>query len=253
MKKIVIGIGIALLLAGIIFRWWYDREVYYPSGFISDFPNSGTYKINPDKILVDLENGRTNVFEQAFDLDTSTLAPLNSGSFIWEQSDYLVIANVFHQYVWNEPLYEWQVYQIDFGRGCNDNQVGFDAGNVIAYKKNLEQPTRYIVHFLGIYPLKGVVLWGEGDFRKPLFGWKSVNLEDLKVSADKALQIAEAQGGEAFRLQVKNLCTTSVSLKPNPGNYDEWLVYYSDKGGVKNFLMWIDPSSGEHTSFNQTP
>lgn len=253
MKKLTIAIIFALLFIGVVFRWWHDRGIFYPSDFVSDFPNAGNYMIDSNSILIELKKGNTDVFKPTFELDTSAITPLGYGSFAWTQADYHTIFDAFHFFIWEESLADWQVYQIDFGRGCQNNVSGFDAASVILFKKNEKQKSLYVARFLGIYPLKGIATWGEGEFRSPLFGWNSVDLNSLRVTADKALQIAEDKGGQIFRSHANNKCTTSISLKPNPGSYDDWLVYYSDEAGIKNFLMWVDPFSGKYTLANRIP
>ncbi|WKZ46165.1 MAG: hypothetical protein QY306_10135 [Anaerolineales bacterium] len=242
LKRISIAIAVTGLMFLSIFCYWYDRDAFYPSGLISDFPNLGAYRVNSSMILVDLNQGKTKVFEQAFDLDTSTITPFSYGSFPWKQADYLRIAEAFYQFVWNESLSNWQVYQMDFSRGCQDSSTGFDSGSIILYK-NADLPTHYIARFLGIYPLKEVVRWGEGEFNKPLFGWKNIDLESMNVNADDALQIAEDKGGTAFRLDVENECTISVSLKRNPIDDNDWFISYNDKRGLKTFSIRVNPYS----------
>lgn len=254
MKKMTIAFGFALLLllGTIIFQWWHDDGIFYPYDSVSVFPESGIHKINSEEILLELEDGNTDVFEQApgLEIDTSTIIPLKPGSYTWKQADYLLIANAYHQFIWGEPLYDWYIYQLDFGGACRDHQEeGFDGGSIIVYKKDKDLPSSYITHFIGIYPLFGEIEWGDASFRKPLFGWKSINLERLRITADAALEIAESQGsGAAFRSQINNMCAISVRLQPNPGMYNGWKIYYWGNYGKKDLYIRVNPIFGNYTS-----
>jgi hypothetical protein len=239
MKKIVTFL-LSIILVVIIFNYWYNRQIFYPSGLISDFPNIGQYSINPDTIFTNLLEKDKEVFEAFPNLDNSNIIPLSYGSFPWGQSEYLIIMDALHQFRWRESLDDWDIYEMSFTKGCNDDSLGFDAASLLVYKIDEDNPTYYITHFLGIYPLIGVVEWGEGQFSRPLFGWQNIDLAKRKVTVDEALQVAEENGGKTFRLQNMNECITSLTIKPNPRNDLNWLILYNNNIGTSSLNIHVD-------------
>jgi hypothetical protein len=92
---------------------------------LSSYARSGSYEINPESILFELDNGTTHAFvplpgevEQGGDL--------LDGELSWTHADYLRVANAVSQLVWNEPLHgdNWTLYQVAFTKHCRSR--GFD-------------------------------------------------------------------------------------------------------------------------------
>jgi len=217
-----------------------DEVVEYPVG-LGSYLETGYYAITPETILASLDRGETKIFMPLLATPEANLFP--SGSFPWRQQDYLKIANALSRFVWKDTLEDWKLYKMDFDKDCNDNPVGFDDAQITYFKTEGEQ---YTTREVDIYPLSKEVDWGGGDthFPRPFFGWKSIDLEKLQVSADDALQIAETNGGKQARLAVKNECKILVVVAPNI-NHDSWDVgYYS--GATTLFEMLVDPYSGSY-------
>jgi hypothetical protein len=89
--------------------------------------------------------------------------------------------------------------------------------------------------------------WGKGNtrFPRPLFGWKSIDIKRLKVTAEGALQVAEMNGGKDARLAVGNKCRISLLLPSNISNGD-WDVFYNTDGTRTIFQVIINPYSGKY-------
>ncbi len=156
------------------------------------YPYSGDYDINPEIILAALEQGEADVFKPIFATPES-YTYLPPGSFPWHQSDYLKIAHALHQYTWKENLDDWRLYSMDFFRGCQDNPYGFDSGEFIYFKVSNVR-LDYVARILDIYPTGGTdggASWAEASYPRSIFGWKSIDLEKLEVTADDCLQIAK--------------------------------------------------------------
>lgn len=220
----------------------------------SSYQETGAYIIDPETVLQNLDQGNMEIFKPSTGIAESEGLPYSSvaiGLFPWDQSDYLKVAHALHQFVWKETLRDWHLYSMYFYRGCQDNPTGFDAAK-ITYFKATNGVFSYTTRVMDIYPIRNGVSWGgTADFPRPLSGWKSINLEKLKVTADSALQIAEQNGAREGRLQVDNMCTIDIVLSPNSDSGAFWrITYFSDllpTGDSVIFKMQVDPNTGEYT------
>lgn len=239
-NNFIILIILLLALALVVIKFLHDSELPYPYS-LSNFVDRGDYKIEPHTILADLENGKKNVFKPVGNDPIEN----NKTSFSWQQSDYLIVADSLHQFVWNETLDGWDVFGMILARECRDDLVGFDAADITFYKSNNQGG--YRVHEMQIYPSGNGVSWGSDDnWPSPLFGWTSINLQRLRVTAENALQIAEKNGGNEFRAKAKNMCDIHLIIKPNPDGDNDWIVFYSANDGSDHFEVQIDPYTGWH-------
>jgi len=212
-----------------------DQETRYPTG-ISSYNDIRPYTFDPNMILMALDQSREGIFQPLPDWGGENIFP--PGSFGWQQKDYLRIANALNQVANHDNLEGWSLYSINFSRDCADDPIGFDDSRITYFKTNGE---RYITRQMDLYPLKKEANWaGNRDYPRPFFlGWKIVDLEKLNVTADDALQMAEANGGKTARQAVKNACSIFIGLSPNTG-YDDWKIEYDDYD-TTFFEMTINP------------
>lgn len=219
----------------------------YPSLGIND--TSGDYLINPDTILVALNRGDANVFLPMLATPGPNDELLPPGSFEWEQKDYFEIAKVLSQHVWKDDLTDWEVYYVAFGKDCINTTRGFDSFDIIYFKPvKAASEDMYITRQINIYPLAKQVTWGSGSNYPRLFlrDWLSVDLENFKVTADEALQIAEDNGGTDARLRVNNSCNILISSPHN--NNNAWSVSYYVRA---SFQVIVDPYNGKFKVFDK--
>ncbi len=199
----------------------------YPS-FVSDPNGSAQYEIDPETILLSLDQDGTEIFHPVSTIPEDDLH-LNPGSFPWMQSDYLKIANALVQTKLSEGLNDWEVLGMYFKKECSDTHKGFDAGSVIYFKINsgnnrVSDYLHYQTITVEVYPLFKKAVYDEAHFPRPLFGWTGINMSNLKITADDALQIVEELGGKEARLKVNNVCNISILNSPLfPRN---WRVSY---------------------------
>jgi hypothetical protein len=246
MKRNNVGITITfLIVVGLcsILIYNYSKSLdynpySYPKNGLADFyPDKiGYYKINPDTILVSLDRGKTDVFVQEFAIP---IAPLLETSVSWSQSDYLKITNAVFQSAWKETFDHWNLLSMIFQSACQDNPNGFETSDIHFFKP-VEETSDYTTREVLINPKYGLVSFGGGvDFPYQRSGWKSINLNSLLITADKALKIAEENGGEHFRLAAQNEC--SISLILNLEADDNWNVEYQKNDGLSNWKIQINP------------
>ncbi|MFT3891640.1 MAG: PepSY domain-containing protein [Anaerolineales bacterium] len=244
--KGVLNILILLFLVSalFVFRLLHDSKLQYPYG-LSNFVDRGDYKIEPNSILQDLERGEKDVFKPGTNISLEVNSAYKVDSFSWQHSDYMEVAKALHQFVWNETLNDWKMYGMIFARRCQDNPRGFEGADFTFYKNN--KRGGYTVHEMDLYPGDSGVSWGGSDnWSRPLFGWTSINLQRLKITADDALQIAEENGGTEFRVKTSNMCDIQLVIKPNPDGDNDWIVGYYANNGSEHFEIQINPYTGWH-------
>ena len=253
-RRIIISILISFLVlvgvfCGLFYLWGNSLEDQYqrsPKNGLSDFfpDHIKYYKFDPTTILASLESGTTDVFVP----ETATPeAPVFDMSFSWGQSDYLEVANALYQHEWNETFDSWSLLSMIFETTCRDELDGFDSGDIHFFKiVETGSETRYTTREVYITPQYGNLSLGAGgqnaDFlsRKP--DWKSIDLNELAVSAEDAIRIAEANGGMSYRYYKHNECDIGMIL--NIGAYGGWYVWYEGIGDYSNFFIQIDPYKG---------
>ena len=228
-------------------KWSQHRVKTYPEGALD---NLVVYSINPNTILTDLNHQELNVFRPSeSDLAEYTPPIWPSGSFSWNEEDYLKIANALHLYYWKEPLTNWHLihasFQID---QCKDIFDKVDSASLLFYQT---QDAGYVVHGVWIDPLRGEVTVGDNLFLNT-GEWKEINLSEAKVkSVDDALMIAERNGGQSARLRVKNECDVSVLFAPYVISHlfaDSewgWSILYQTNASRILFETTINPYTGK--------
>jgi hypothetical protein len=214
-----------------------DQELHNPMGHGS-YGDIRGYSFNPKTILTGLDQNDKDIFRLLPDWGMQENV-FPSGSFAWQQQDYLKIVTALN-WVANQDILEgWSVYRINASRDCADNPIGFD-NFIITFFKTVGE--RYSTRQMEVWPLAKEADWeGGADFPRPFpFGWKSIELGRLKVSVDEVLQLAEAGGGKTVRQAVNNACSISIRLSPN-ADYDNWDVIYIGNGTTTLFHFSIYP------------
>lgn len=249
-KRIILVIliiaGIALVGSIKLLYGLTEQSQKFPTD-LGSYLETGDYEIDPNTILADLDRGEANLFSPMLATPDGPTS-LSSGSFPWHQKDYLKIANALHQFVWKEPTNKWNLYSLQFNRECQNGLSGFDSAELTFYttiKVNGEQV--YAARGMGIYPLYKMVSWG-GNTNFPrqfIFGWESIDLKKLYVTADHALRIAEQSGGQNARSTVNNNCGVYVTI-----SHGYWYVLYSGEAFSRLFYVRINAGTGRYNILN---
>jgi hypothetical protein len=205
------------------------------------------YSIEPQSLLDDLEQGKSNVFSPIDErppwppLDQQIPVP-------WTQGDYLQITNSLFEFIWNDTLVGWQLTGMSFGLGCTDTGTGFQNG-IFTFFKNEEEANGQkfrIERSINIDSRNKTVYIAEDRYVPRLVDWSSIELKHNPFTADDILQIAENAGGQAKRLSVENDCDIAIGLSPDSARYNGWWVRYSQRGDDATlFRADIDPVTGE--------
>jgi hypothetical protein len=133
---------------------------------------------------------------------------------------------------------------MQFKRSCQDRPTGFDSLELTYFNTiQVNGQNVYTARGFGIYPLFGIVSWGGGsNFPRPiLFGWKSIDLSSINVTADQALEVAEAHGAQTARSATQNRCRIYLALEA-----DGWHVDYSTNGFATVFQALVNARTGSY-------
>jgi hypothetical protein len=251
---IIFGYGLILvIISGLVlgFQYLHDRGINYPTGAIYERDVVNYYEISSTTILDDLNRGKTSVFTPADTSVSVTNTPYPPDSYPWHQSDYLMVANALNQ-LESKDSNGWEIYGMIFDRDCQNESIGFDFSQITYFKYDHQQNS-YRIHQIGISPRFGLVSYLEkGGFQRPLFGWKSINLNLLFVSADAALQKSEEKGGKEFRSKLSNACDISLVTKPSTGG-DNWRVSYLANNHLDDFDIYVNLYTGWYKVDDQNP
>ena len=104
-----------------------------------------------------------------------------------------------------------------------------------------------LVHTIDIDPSTSSIWWTEQEFNPVSTPWHSIDLAQLKISADDTLQIAEANGGSKVRPEINNKCATYIQLAPD-GEFRGWDVQYFsyDHPGIDPLNVYIEEHTGAY-------
>ena len=199
--------------------------------------------ISPDSILQSLAEGEKNVFTPIA-AEPEKLEPSRQEWIAWHQSDFIQVAEAVHKQVWNESLDNWKIRFELFGALCNHVDEGLWKGSFSFFKENRTQEGALLIeHQIDIYPNRKYINVWEFTYEPSLLSrnWDTIERDEIKVSADEALMIAEQNGGYEERMAVNDDCQVSITLSPNPVNYHGWHIRYS----TGTFSISVDPVTGE--------
>jgi hypothetical protein len=209
-------------------------------------PDRGFFLIDPVTILDSLRSGQKVVFRPYTEQQDGEAPNFAfNGRINWDQGEYLMVVDALNQFVWKDKLSDWKIYEMTFLLGCRENPSGFENGSFTFFKTKINDNGKkvYTVRDFFVEPEYMYVEWRSGaDYPRPLLGWRSINLDNLKINALEALKTAEENGGRNTRLKFSNNCMIQISLAPHL--HAGWEVSYSIET-LPEFTISIDPISGK--------
>lgn len=229
-------------IVNVVFDPFIEQVRRYPDVFTAntDFQKTGSYTIDSETILKSLANGQRDIFVP---FAAAPEAPVSQNKLMWRQVDYLQVANAVFELQWREPASTWNLFRMLLDSEC-DIPIGF-SHVIITYFKAfwVQQTLIYKARQVEIWPQYSRVDWG-GDlysYPHPIFGWQKIDLQKLKFTADDALRMAEANGGEAERLAEHKRCELYLVLYGG----EQWNVYYELLAtGLNSLHISVDPYTG---------
>ena len=103
------------------------------------------------------------------------------------------------------------------------------------------------VHTVTVNLPEKTIWWREYQVENPSKNWAVINMEQVKITAQDALQIAELNGGHNTRTQIDQKCSISITLAPD-GLFSGWQVsYFSPNTPDVNHLdVYVEEDTGEY-------
>jgi len=201
------------------------------------------YTIEPTSLMEALKHG-----EMAFTPvnQRPELIPFDQQVTVnWSQADYFYIANALYEGAVGKTLLGWQLGGANFSLTCSQIQNGFQNGRFHFFSviKVGDEDSR-LERFIDIDPRYNFVNASESKYFPNLADSKSIDMAELKISAEQALQIAESNGGQAARQSVENDCNIALFLSPNFMKTTGWKVMYYQTGNTL-FDIQIDSYTGK--------
>lgn len=205
------------------------------------------YAIKPDSILTSLYQGDSNVFTFLKN-DPVYNFPYPGSTVSWKQSDYFFVITAFYKIALGDSLESWNLTDMRYSLSCDEIEYGFQDGRFNFFKVLPDERggKKRVTRFIDIDARYNVVVYAEDEYYPKLMNWDIIDLENIKITADSALRIAEMNGGKEKRLAADRPCYVSVSINPASVAFVGWLVSYSYADSSPPFFnIEIDPITGK--------
>jgi hypothetical protein len=243
LKRILLAVFGCFLFILIAYGWMKLNEggpVPYPLN-TGSFYSIGSATIDSATLLDDVKNGKEPFLKNIqADLPEDITFVTTIG---WSQNDYLEIVEALHREIWKDNPRDWHLYRIVFQTSCENLAGKFEYADFY-YFQEVKRDGRimYEVRNILIEPEYGYIACGGDTFypRPFIDRWDKIDLEMItKFPAEKALALAEQQGGSNIRMGVENACWIHVSLWPWGYEYNDWMVSYGGNIDLHDNVFWI--------------
>jgi hypothetical protein len=205
---------------------------------------TGAYSFDAQTVRQSLVAGQGDIFTPLMDF---TIAPqwTEAQPVQWRQADFYRVAQAVHQLAWQEPLEDWKIKQVFFRLRCAEAVDGpqfmsFDLFKIV----RIRQANSRLERRLNVELQRNQVSWSEGEYYPERFRWPALDLMQIKIQAEQALQIAETFGGGVARWKVEDRCVIFGTLAAD-AKTNSWLISYSGNIGGQLFDIRIDGQTGK--------
>lgn len=190
------------------------------------------YSFDFTTILYSLNQGNSDVFT-SLDKTPQLVAQIPRVTVLWTQADYLHVAQAIQESVWEEPTNTLSLSDAIFTLDCLDiEQSVYSMAAFTFYKlvQNEEIETR-IQYIIRVIPSENYVRTSRAEYYPNARVLKPAQLDQYPITAEKALQIAEENGGARSRSEHNNVCRIDGIVN----ELDGWSVLYQ----TRNEYSWI--------------
>lgn len=197
----------------------------------------GYYTFDAQGILTFISQGETVIFTPITEAEADNLP--EGQPMPWRQEDYYQVAQTFFRQEKGIDIRQWHLNDIMAHAYCKDlvdgvirfRRMNFKFFQILGEKGKEKR----ISYFVLIEPGKGLLYINNIEYSPVVYRWDVFPLDQIKVPAEKALEIAEKNGGKQARLRKQNNCFIYTST------IDHWEVNYSNF-----FIVDIDESTGAY-------
>lgn len=205
-----------------------------------------SYSIDSAVIIESLKQGRENNFNLLN--ETSSNNQISASPVEWKQDDFIYVAKAFHQFVWNESISEWKLEKMSFTLRCDEIELGAQGARFAFFKEEKDNGVGAIVfRDLYITPDENLVKLLETKYQPIYEKRMAIDFMKVDITVEKALMIAEINGGTEFRQEINDNCAINVQLNAG-GKLDGWFTTYSEitSGPGKQFWATINTETGKY-------
>ena len=238
-----IVLGVILGIALCVFAFSVAMEMDKPQLGERLYDETYHYGYNVRLLPEALAKNETNLFYEIESINRNNFSVDKILEPIWTEDVYLSIPSVFFRDCLNEELSDWEfigiTYQVD----------GDETGNVrivsaeYRYRKftNINNnPTTYF-RDIEIIPGEARLSMNDVAYDREML-WKNPDMNELKMSYDKAIALAEESGARQFRMD-HDIKSWRIDLQIDSDAY--WYVRYNADGYYEFFRAGINSETGE--------
>lgn len=204
------------------------------------------YTFSPETILNDITQGK---IDDIFALISPETVDKEEHPVYWTSADYFSVAWLLKEQISQDSLDSWQLRAVSLNYECANPDLGFSRG-VFDFFRTGNTGDQQFRDTLGIDVKPGSKVARRYDIRYSpvLEKWKAINLDELQVSAEQAVEIARRNGGDAVVAFVEDRCFAIASLLQGGSGYQGWTVRYNifnEKSSLETiFEIHIHPVDG---------
>ena len=256
MKKkylIVIGIVVCILLSLLfffacnVFMYALEKDIPHDE-VVSDTYEA--YSFSPSSVLLPKKNEDINLFtlegQGSNSFWENRELPETYPSVYWKQTDYIVILEKFLQETTNEGIDDWNTTALSFRLNCEDASSGPQKLSIDLARKNQTTSTenngRQELN-IDIFPKSERFLFWKRIYDTSHEGNPYLDLDEINISAEEVLKLAEANGGNQLRKNLNNSCSIQINIGEAIIDND-WRIKYR-KDGNTYLEMFVDEKTGE--------
>ena len=237
-RRLRIGVCVTLITI-----WLQACELDLESHVASFERGRGAYEINSRTILQSIQQNSPDLFHPRQD-DQENQA-VDSLPVRWTQADYWQIVEIFHQQVLMESINDWKLDRMFFRLDCTAGSFGPQQEGFDLYKVLDAGEHRRLDRAIDILPKQEQLDWHDTELSPVRVDTMSIDLAQVKVPIEQAIQISERNGGERTRVKVDNQCVVYATLVS--GKWDGgWRITYERlRGGPTLFQVTVDSRTGD--------
>lgn len=247
MKKthwLLLGIGSILLWGGMVLCLLivlqFGSESFSQEELVD--ASEEAYRFDPQTILTE-DTKRVNVFTKIPFTEKFPEPVFNT--IFWEQDDYFSVMDSFMYYVLSEDRNAWKLIEISSVNLC-PGLTGLSMLTIRMQKRFSlsDESYRANIH-VNIMPQSGIVELLQRKYAPDEGGERTLRWDEIKITAEQALLIAEENGGTIVREALGNQCRIIISLKAGIQKND-WWIYYEPINEPSVFEIAVDEQTGKH-------
>ena len=202
------------------------------------------FTISPDTILTDLLVGRGGVFIPS-ETYPNISHPDEGEPVQWGIEDYIFISESVNEMAEEGSPGDWKYNMISAQWDCEYFDFGPQSAQFRLIKIHKVKSTSFrIENHITVLPRRDSIMIYTQEYSPVIIKRAIIFPEKLKISMGQAVDIAEENGGNKTRSEVKNQCSFYAMLNPENLSYDGWIIRYLNYSDETLDYYYINPETG---------